>query len=207
MFVHNFLCPLTPPPPNQQREGFPLDFLLKVPQQNCEHSAKIANKPSKNCEQTELWTNGRCWEEDEEEKQDETKWWKRKKCKRKNQNLWDKHYKLCLINNTKSLCFYRTTEHWQIKRHRLPTSVHEGEAWLSEAWLSRKWRCRISSNNLRGQAAHSIRCQDPQTTTHLRRVHIRFDTPFWVFPGIQGWWAFKSGSWLKYLGGGQTCNN
>ena len=64
-FVHKFLftifVPLNPPPPNQQSDGFPLDFLLKDPKQNCEHSAKIANKPSKNCEQTELWTKGRFW--------------------------------------------------------------------------------------------------------------------------------------------------
>ena len=30
--VHNFLCPLTPPPPNQQSDGFPLEFLVKGPQ-------------------------------------------------------------------------------------------------------------------------------------------------------------------------------
>ena len=41
------LCPLTPPLPNQQSDGFPLEFLLKDLKQNCEHAAKLANKPSK----------------------------------------------------------------------------------------------------------------------------------------------------------------
>ena len=40
-----------------------MDFLLnfddKALNQDCEHSAKIANKLSGNCEQTELWTNWR----------------------------------------------------------------------------------------------------------------------------------------------------
>ena len=58
IYVHKFLHQLTPPP-NQQSYGFPLESLLKDLKQNCEHSAKIANKHSKNCEQTELWTNGR----------------------------------------------------------------------------------------------------------------------------------------------------
>ena len=44
MFVHNFV-PLKPPPPNQQIDGFPLEFLLTGPQtelqtlgQNCEQT-------------------------------------------------------------------------------------------------------------------------------------------------------------------------
>ena len=44
IFVHNFGAP-QPPPPNQQNDGFPLEFLLKGPQtklrtlsQNCEQS-------------------------------------------------------------------------------------------------------------------------------------------------------------------------
>ena len=54
-----FLCPLTPPPPNQQNDGFPLEFLLKGPQtelrtlsQNCEQTLqklrtnRIMNKPA-----------------------------------------------------------------------------------------------------------------------------------------------------------------
>ena len=45
IFVHNFV-PLDLTPPNQQSDGFPLEFLLKGLKQNCEHSAKIANKPS-----------------------------------------------------------------------------------------------------------------------------------------------------------------
>ena len=50
-FVHKFLftifVPLDPPPPNQQNEGFPLEFLLKEPQtklrtlsQNCEQNLR-----------------------------------------------------------------------------------------------------------------------------------------------------------------------
>ena len=47
-----FLCPLTPPPPNQQSDGFPLEFLLKGPQtelrtlsQNCEQTlSKLRTK-------------------------------------------------------------------------------------------------------------------------------------------------------------------
>ena len=53
-FLFTIFVPLDPPPPNQLSDGFSLEFLLKGPQQNCEHTAKIANKPSKNCEQTEL---------------------------------------------------------------------------------------------------------------------------------------------------------
>ena len=54
-FSFTILVPLNLPPPNQQCDGFPLEFLLKKHlKQNCEHSAKIVNKPSKNCEQTEL---------------------------------------------------------------------------------------------------------------------------------------------------------
>ena len=37
-----------------------LNFYKKDLKQNCEHSAKIANKPSNKCEQTEVRTNGRC---------------------------------------------------------------------------------------------------------------------------------------------------
>ena len=54
--------PLNPPPPNQQNDGFPLDFLLKGPQtelqtlsQNCEQTLQKLRK------KTELWTNGRFW--------------------------------------------------------------------------------------------------------------------------------------------------
>ena len=63
MFVHNFCAPLVslPPPPTSKVMDFLLNFYEKDLKQNCEHSAKIANKPSKNCEQTELWTNGRFW--------------------------------------------------------------------------------------------------------------------------------------------------
>ena len=61
MFVHYFGAPLTPPP-SQNSEV--MDFLFNPYQgalkQNCEHSAKIANRLSENCEQTELWTNGHC---------------------------------------------------------------------------------------------------------------------------------------------------
>ena len=52
MFVHNFV-PLNPPP-NQQNDGFPLEFLVKEPQPGCEHPAKIASEPSKDSEQTDL---------------------------------------------------------------------------------------------------------------------------------------------------------
>ena len=59
IFCSQFLCPLTPPPPNQQNDGFPLEFLLKGPQtelrtlsQNCEQTLqklrtnRITNKPA-----------------------------------------------------------------------------------------------------------------------------------------------------------------
>ena len=57
MFVHNFRA-AKPPLPNQQSDGFPLEFLLKGPQtelrtlsQNCEQTLqKVANK--QNYEQT-----------------------------------------------------------------------------------------------------------------------------------------------------------
>ena len=46
-FCSQFLCSLTPPPPNQQNEGFPLEFLLEGPQtelrtlsQNCEQTSQ-----------------------------------------------------------------------------------------------------------------------------------------------------------------------
>ena len=45
MFVHNFCALLTPPPPNQQDEGFPLEFLLERPQTEL-------RTLSQNCEQT-----------------------------------------------------------------------------------------------------------------------------------------------------------
>ena len=63
-FVHKMFTtfvPLTPPLPISKLMDFLLNFYWKDLKQNCEHSAKIANKPSKNCEQTELWTNGRFW--------------------------------------------------------------------------------------------------------------------------------------------------
>ena len=44
MFVHNFCAPW-PPPPNQQNDGFPLEFLLKGPQTELQTL-------SQNCEQT-----------------------------------------------------------------------------------------------------------------------------------------------------------
>ena len=56
-FLFTIFVPLDPPPPNQQNEGFPLEFLLKGPQtklrtlsQNCEQTLqklrtnRIANK-------------------------------------------------------------------------------------------------------------------------------------------------------------------
>ena len=61
IFVHNFCAPCPPPLPTSKVMDFLLNFCSKGLKQNCEHSAKIANKPSKNCEQTELWTNGRFW--------------------------------------------------------------------------------------------------------------------------------------------------
>ena len=65
------VCPLTPPPPNQQNARFPLDFLLKGPQtelrtlnQNCEQTLqklrtnRITNKRAflKNWSQCVFWT-------------------------------------------------------------------------------------------------------------------------------------------------------
>ena len=44
-FCSQFLCPLTPPPPNQQNDGFPLEFLSKGPQTEL-------RTLSQNCEQT-----------------------------------------------------------------------------------------------------------------------------------------------------------
>ena len=67
-FWFTIFVPLEPPPPNQQNDGFPLEFLLKGPQtelrtlsQNCEQTPppKIANK--QNYEQTgvsDLWAWG-----------------------------------------------------------------------------------------------------------------------------------------------------
>ena len=51
-FYSQFLCPLIPPPPNQQSDRFPLEFLLKGPQTEL-------RTLSQNCEQTfqELRTN------------------------------------------------------------------------------------------------------------------------------------------------------
>ena len=58
MLVHKIFVPLNPPPPNQQTDGFPLEFLLKGPQtelrtlsQDCEQTLeklrtnRIMNKP------------------------------------------------------------------------------------------------------------------------------------------------------------------
>ena len=46
MFVHNIFAPIKPPPPpNQQNDGFPLEFLLKGPQTEL-------RTLSQNCEQT-----------------------------------------------------------------------------------------------------------------------------------------------------------
>ena len=39
------------PRPNQQSDGFPLEFVSKDLKQNCEQSAKIANKRSQNCKE------------------------------------------------------------------------------------------------------------------------------------------------------------
>ena len=51
--LFTIFVPLSPPP-NQQSDGFPLEFYYKDLQQSCEHSAKSENKLSQNCEQTEL---------------------------------------------------------------------------------------------------------------------------------------------------------
>ena len=51
MFVHSFGAPL--PPPNPAKWCIPLEFLLKDLKQNCEHSAKTANKHSQNCRNQE----------------------------------------------------------------------------------------------------------------------------------------------------------
>ena len=57
-----FLCHLTPPLPKTMKWWISSWISIKRPsKQNCEHSAKIANKLSENCEQTELWTNGCFW--------------------------------------------------------------------------------------------------------------------------------------------------
>ena len=52
--LFTILVPLYPPPPNQQNDGFPLEFLLKELQTEL-------RTHSKNCEQTELWSNGGFW--------------------------------------------------------------------------------------------------------------------------------------------------
>ena len=61
-FLFTILVPLGPPPPNQQSNGFPLEFLWKGLKQNCKHWARIANKLSQNCErnyeQTQQFTYG-----------------------------------------------------------------------------------------------------------------------------------------------------
>ena len=44
-FLFTIFAPLNPPPPNQQNDGFPLEFLLKGPQTEL-------RTLSKNCEQT-----------------------------------------------------------------------------------------------------------------------------------------------------------
>ena len=44
-FLFTIFVPLGPPPPNQRRDGFPLDFLLKGPQTEL-------RTLSQNCEQT-----------------------------------------------------------------------------------------------------------------------------------------------------------
>ena len=58
IYVHDFGAPL-PSPPNQQSDGFHLEFVLKDLKQNREQSAKIASEPWQNCQQTELY--GRVW--------------------------------------------------------------------------------------------------------------------------------------------------
>ena len=52
--LFTIFVPLDPPLPTSKVMDFLLNFYYKNFKQNCEHSAKIANKPSKNCEQTEL---------------------------------------------------------------------------------------------------------------------------------------------------------
>ena len=52
--LFTIFAPLNPPLPTSKVMDFLLNFHEKDLKQNCEHSAKIANKPSKNCEQTEL---------------------------------------------------------------------------------------------------------------------------------------------------------
>ena len=52
------LVPLTPPLPTSKVTDFTLNFYEKDPKQNCEHSPKIANKRSQNCEQTEYEQTG-----------------------------------------------------------------------------------------------------------------------------------------------------
>ena len=56
IYVHDFGAPLSPPP-NQQSDGWRLEFVLQGPQ-SCKHSQKIMNELSQNGEQTESRTNG-----------------------------------------------------------------------------------------------------------------------------------------------------
>ena len=56
------LVPLNPPPPqNSEVMDLLSNFYEKALKKNCKHPAKIANKLSENCDQTDLWTNGRFW--------------------------------------------------------------------------------------------------------------------------------------------------
>ena len=60
--LFTIFVPLNLPPPNQQSDGFPLEVLLKRPQTELwTLSQDRTQKKRKNCEQTELWTNGRFW--------------------------------------------------------------------------------------------------------------------------------------------------
>ena len=58
--LFTILLPFNPPPlPNQQSDGFPLESVLKGPQTELRTLSKKKTLP--NCEQAELWTNGRFW--------------------------------------------------------------------------------------------------------------------------------------------------
>ena len=52
--LFTIFVPLNPPPPNQQSDGFPLEFLLKGPQTELRTLSQNCEQTSKNCEQTEL---------------------------------------------------------------------------------------------------------------------------------------------------------
>ena len=53
-FLFTVFAPLNPLLPTSKVMDFLLNFYEKDLKQNCEHAAKIANEPSKICEQTEL---------------------------------------------------------------------------------------------------------------------------------------------------------